>query len=99
MKRVMPADVPAYVLPELSVLEKPRSERSPLPRAERLSGHEESFNREMKKSSSCMELPIILNHIEEGSLIITPGDRSDIILGSLLADASKNLSAYRRHHY
>jgi len=36
-----------------------------------------------------MELPNYLDHIEEGSLIITPGDRSDIILGSLLADASK----------
>ena len=91
MKRVMPADVPAYVLPELSVLEKPTvGEIATALGAERLSGHEESFNREMKKFKvAAMELPNYLDHIEEGSLIITPGDRSDIILGSLLADASK----------
>jgi len=91
MKRVMPADVPAYVLPELSVLEKPTvGEIATALGAERLSGHEESFNREMKKFNvAAMELPNYLDHIEEGSLIITPGDRSDIILGSLLADASK----------
>ena len=91
MKRVMPADVPAYVLPELSVLEKPTvGEIATALGAERLSGHEESFNREMKKFKvAAMELPNYLDHIEEGSLIITPGDRSDIILGSLLAEASR----------
>ena len=35
-----------------------------------------------------MELPHYLEHIEEGSLVIVPGDRSDIILGTLLADAA-----------
>jgi phosphate acetyltransferase len=37
-----------------------------------------------------MELPHFLDHIEDGSLVITPGDRSDIILGSLTADMSRN---------
>ena len=32
-----------------------------------------------------MQLPDFLNHVENGSLIITPGDRADIILGSLLS--------------
>jgi phosphate acetyltransferase len=32
-----------------------------------------------------MELPNFLDHLEDGSLIITPGDRSDIILGTLAA--------------
>ncbi len=91
LKRVMPADIPAYVLPELPILEKPTvGEIAGALNAERLSGHEESFNREMKNFKvAAMELPHYLDHIEEGSLIITPGDRSDIILGSLLADASK----------
>ena len=35
-----------------------------------------------------MELPHFLDHLEDGSLIITPGDRSDIILASLIADVS-----------
>ncbi|MEA3275484.1 MAG: phosphate acetyltransferase [Pseudomonadota bacterium] len=37
---------------------------------------------------AAMEVPDFLNYIEDGCLIITPGDRSDIILASLLADAS-----------
>jgi phosphate acetyltransferase len=39
---------------------------------------------------AAMELPHFLDHIEDGSLIITPGDRSDIILGSLTADMSRS---------
>jgi phosphate acetyltransferase len=35
-----------------------------------------------------MELPHFLDRLVEGTLVITPGDRSDIILGSLLADAA-----------
>jgi phosphate acetyltransferase len=91
LKRVMPSDIPSYVLPELPVLEKPTvGEIADALCAERLSGHEASFNREVRNFKvAAMELPHYLEHIEEGSLIIAPGDRSDIILGSLLADASK----------
>ncbi|MGI9427225.1 MAG: phosphate acetyltransferase [Bythopirellula sp.] len=32
---------------------------------------------------AAMHLPNFLNHIEQGSLVIAPGDRADIILGSL----------------
>ncbi len=35
---------------------------------------------------AAMELPHFLDHLHEGTLVITPGDRSDIILGSLAAD-------------
>ena len=37
---------------------------------------------------AAMEIPDFLRYIEDGALIITPGDRSDIILASLAADAS-----------
>ncbi|MFZ2196820.1 MAG: phosphate acyltransferase, partial [Thermodesulfovibrionales bacterium] len=90
LKRVMPADIPVYVLPELPVLEKPTvGEIASVLGAERLSGHAESFDREVRNFKiAAMELPHYLERIEEGSLIIVPGDRSDIILGSLMADAS-----------
>jgi phosphate acetyltransferase len=90
LKRVMPGDVASYVLPEVPILEKPTvGEIASVLSAERLSGHAESFNREVRNFKvAAMELPHYLEHIEEGSLIIVPGDRSDIILGSLLADAS-----------
>jgi phosphate acetyltransferase len=91
LRKGMPEGVPAYVLPELPVLDKPTvGEIAAVLGAERVSGHEESFNREvMNFKVAAMELPHFLEHIEKGSLIIAPGDRSDIILGSLLADASK----------
>jgi phosphate acetyltransferase len=90
LKRVMPEDIPAYVLPELIILGNPTvGEIATTLGAERLGGHEESFNREVRNFKvAAMELPHYLEHIEEGSLIIAPGDRADIIIGSLLADVS-----------
>ncbi|GAB4484489.1 MAG: phosphate acetyltransferase [Thermodesulfovibrionales bacterium] len=91
MRKAVPAGVPSYVIPEIAVLEKPTvGEIAAVLGAERLSGHEESFTREvMNFKVAAMELPHFLEHIEKGSLIIVPGDRSDIILGSLLADRSR----------
>jgi phosphate acetyltransferase len=57
--------------------------------ASRWSGEPESFTREVEDIKiGAMELPNFLDRLVEGTLVITPGDRSDIILGSLLADAS-----------
>lgn len=39
---------------------------------------------------AAMELPHFLDHIEDGSLIITPGDRADIILGTHLVAMSEH---------
>jgi phosphate acetyltransferase len=53
------------------------------------SGDPESFTREVEDIKiGAMELPNFLDRLVEGTLVITPGDRSDIILGSLLADAA-----------
>ncbi len=91
LRSVMPAGILSYVLPEIPVLEKPTvGEITVSLGAERLSGPEEGITREVRNFKvAAMELPHYLDHVEEGSLIIVPGDRSDIILGSLLADASK----------
>ena len=74
LKRVMPADIPAYVLPELPFLEKSTvGEIAVALGAERLSGHEESFNREvMNFKVAAMELPHYLEHIEEEVLSSYP---------------------------
>jgi phosphate acetyltransferase len=90
VKRKLPADIPIYVLPELPILSLPTvDEITDALGAERLSGHDDSYTREVRNFKvAAMELPHYLDHVEEGSLIIVPGDRSDIILGSLLADAS-----------
>jgi len=92
LKQVLPPDIPAYVLPELTILAKPTvGEIASALGAERLSGKQGSLDREVRNFKiAAMELPNFLQHIEEGSLILAPGDRSDILLGSLLADASKS---------
>jgi phosphate acetyltransferase len=82
--------VPIFVLPELSVLAKPTvGEIAESLGANRWSGDPEGFTREVEDIKiGAMELPNFLDRLVEGTLVITPGDRSDIILGSLLADAA-----------
>ena len=41
-------------------------------------------------STGAMQLRNYLTRIKENALVITPGDRADIILGALQANASKN---------
>jgi phosphate acetyltransferase len=83
-------EVPIFILPELAVLAKPTvGEIAEDLGATRWSGDPESFAREVEDIKiGAMELPNFLDRLVEGTLVITPGDRSDIILGSLLADAA-----------
>ena len=82
--------VPIFALPELALLAKPTvGEIAEDLGATRWSGDQESFTREVEDFKiGAMGLPNFLDHLVEGTLVITPGDRSDIILGSLLADAA-----------
>jgi len=91
LRETMPKDVPAYVLPEITILGKPTvGEIARALNAEIVSGGEEALNREVTTYRvAAMELPHFLDYLQEGMLVITPGDRADIILGSLLADASR----------
>ncbi|WP_179353860.1 phosphate acetyltransferase [Winogradskyella vidalii] len=41
-------------------------------------------------SVGAMQLPNYLTHLKENSLVITPGDRADILLGALQANVSEN---------
>ena len=40
--------------------------------------------------TGAMQLPHFLNHVSENVLIVTPGDRGDIIIGALQASSSAN---------
>jgi phosphate acetyltransferase len=82
--------VPIFAVPELAMLAKPTvGEIAEDLGATRWSGDPESFTREVEDIKiGAMELPNFLDRLVEGTLVITPGDRSDIILGSLLADAA-----------
>jgi phosphate acetyltransferase len=90
VQRAVAHELPSYVLPEIDLLSKPTvGEIARALNAEVLSGEAGSLLREVEHPKvGAMELRHFLDRIEPGSLIITPGDRADIILGSLLADVS-----------
>ncbi|TWU10245.1 phosphate acetyltransferase [Allorhodopirellula heiligendammensis] len=83
---------PIYVLPEEPLLRQPTVREIQAGLGARvLGGDEHTFDREVARLKvAAMLLPDFLQRLKAGSLVITPGDRSDIILGCALAslDAS-----------
>ncbi len=83
-------DLPVYAVPHHPILDMPTvGEVAAAIGARHLIGPQESLNREIAHYKvAAMGLPNFLDHVHEGTLVITPGDRSDIILGCLAADHS-----------
>ncbi len=78
---------PIYMLPEEPLLRQPTVREIQLGLgAEALGGDETTFDREVTRLKvAAMLLPDFLQRLQTGSLVITPGDRSDIIVGCALA--------------
>ena len=85
LQRAWPYDDPVYVLPDDEMLGKPTvGEIVQALHAEPVRSGEHGLDRVVLNFKvGAMLLPEFLEHVEEGSLIITPGDRADVILGSL----------------
>ena len=83
-------NVPVFVLPEHPLLDKPTiAEIKRALRATMLHGDVLRLDREVVNYKvAAMELNHFLAHLQEGCMVITPGDRSDIIIGTVLADES-----------
>jgi len=81
---------PVYLLQQQPVLDMPTmGDVAQALGAELLCGTPASLAREVVHFKvAAMELPNFLGRLVDGSLVITPGDRSDLILGTLLADVS-----------
>jgi len=79
------SDVPVYVVPEHEALGRPTI--ATIARtlgAEVLHGEDEQLNREvLDYKVAAMQVAGFLEHLKEGCLVITPGDRADVILTSL----------------
>jgi len=87
----LPADLLITVIPMDSGLQSPTMKEITLAlNAKVLFGEELLFNQVDNFVTGAMMLPNFLNHIKENVLIITPGDRGDIIIGSLQANLSAN---------
>lgn len=82
---------PAYILPESHSLKRPTvGEIARELHFDCLYGTRQSLTHEVSRYQvAAMQVQDFLGHLESCSLVITPGDRSDIVLGCLAADASK----------
>jgi phosphate acetyltransferase len=78
-------DAPVYVLPEMPALGRPTvADIARELGAEVLQGEAEELHRPINDFKvAAMSIPHFLDFIAEGDLVITPGDRTDVILGSL----------------
>lgn len=91
VKENLPKDVIVNAIPLISNLENPSlNEIAKAVNAEVLFGKDLLNNQSTSFKVGAMQLENYLNHLEQDCLIITPGDRSDIILGALQANISKN---------
>ncbi|MDX1295264.1 MAG: phosphate acetyltransferase [Sulfurimonadaceae bacterium] len=84
--------IPHFLLPEIDELDLPTvGDVMESLEAVRLFGEEEDLTRVVRQSKiAAMNLENYLTYMQEGDLVIVPGDRADIIMGSLGAFYSKN---------
>lgn len=83
---------PVYCIPHDAILENPTlADIAHALDATLIHGTKESLDREVGGYVvAAMQLPGFLKRLEAGNLVITPGDRSDIVVGSLLSLISKS---------
>ncbi|HMK43136.1 MAG TPA: phosphate acetyltransferase [Dissulfurispiraceae bacterium] len=90
LKNTVPTGIPIYAIAENAMLWKPTiCEIAKAIDAQFLSGQENCFNREVTDYKvAAMRLANFLDHIQEGTVVIAPGDRDDITVGTIMADIS-----------
>lgn len=78
---------PIYLLPEEPLLRQPTLREIQIGLgADVISGDQTTFDREVTRLKvAAMQLPSFLERLYPGSLVITPGDRSDIVAGCALS--------------
>ncbi|MEM6469097.1 MAG: phosphate acetyltransferase [Planctomycetota bacterium] len=86
---------PVYFLPEEPLLRQPTIREIQVGLSAKLySGEEASLDREVsRRTVAAMLLPSFLDRLSNSSLIMTPGDRSDIIVGCLLSSSQGEVPA------
>lgn len=90
LKSAVPKDVPVYAIVNSPILSKPSiRDIADALGATFLNGTESCTPREVTEFKvASMVLSGMLNHLNEGTLVITAGDRSDVLLGCLMADST-----------
>lgn len=91
MKTFLPEEVSIFAIPLLDTLSNPTlKEIMKVLGGRVLFGEEFLDNQTGNYGVGAMQLRNYLNHLKDESLVITPGDRADIILGALQAHISTN---------
>ncbi|CAN5287025.1 phosphate acetyltransferase [soil metagenome] len=91
MRDFLPEDVGIFAIPLLENLSNPTLKEILVAlEGKVLFGEEYLDNQTGNYGVGAMQLRNYLNHLKEDSLVITPGDRADIILGALQANVSTN---------
>ncbi|HKJ06611.1 MAG TPA: phosphate acetyltransferase [Flavobacteriaceae bacterium] len=91
VEKNLPKDVFVNVIPLIPELNNPTiKEIAKAINAKVLFGKEHINNQSASFKVGAMQLRNYLTHLEDNCLIITPGDRADIILGALQANISSN---------
>ena len=87
-----PHESPVWVLPEDPLLKHPTiSEIMRALGGELLRGDDSMLDRAVRDVKvAAMQLPHFLEHVSNGSLVIVPGDRADIVVGCIAANLSQN---------
>jgi phosphate acetyltransferase len=89
LRAQLPSDLAVTVVPMHRALQSPTmNEITTALQAKVLFGAELMTNQVDNFVTGAMMLPNFLNHIKENVLIVTPGDRGDIIIGALQANQS-----------
>jgi len=91
LKALMPPQVGVYAVPKIELLAQPTiKEIAEKLKAKVLFGGDLMTNRTGSFAVGAMQLRHFLTHLKNDCLVITPGDRADIILGVLQAHLSVN---------
>ncbi|UIE38376.1 phosphate acetyltransferase [Leptodesmis sichuanensis] len=92
LESLWPGDKLVFVLPEEPLLTQPTiAEISQALNANLVYGDQEQLNREVSGCKvAAMEVPNFLTWIQEGNLVITPGDRADIVLACFASSLSNH---------
>jgi len=85
--------VPVYALPEIDLLMAPTvGQVAAACEGEVIAGDAELLGREaLHLTVAAMTLPNLMDRIEDGAVLITPGDRAEVVLAALFAHASSVL--------
>ena len=86
-------ELPIYALPEIDLLMAPTvGQVAAACEGEIIAGDPELLGREaLHLTVAAMTLPNLMERIEDGAVLITPGDRAEVVLAALFAHASSVL--------